>query len=368
MTDSFAEFVKKTKQQQQQKSEDAGATVVFESSAEFAGNFVPPDYLIEGWLQRRFVYSMTGMTGAGKTCIALRVAAHVALGLELDDKTVEQGKVLLFAGENPDDVRMRWIKLCEEMGKQPSEVDVYFLAGALPISDAEIRKKIDTEAAKHGPFSLIIVDTSAAYFNGDDENNNVQAGNHARMMRSLINLPGGPAIIVTTHPIKAANIENLLPRGGGAFLNEVDGNLVCIKDNMSVMVHWHGKFRGPEFAPLHFELKAGTTEKLKDSKGRVIWTITATPITEENASATADSARQNQDSVLVVLEDKEGGNLSLGEIAEKIGWYMKNGKPNKALVHRILATLLHEKLVRKARGNYELTKAGKDAAAAVIRF
>ena len=33
----------------------------------------PADYLIVGWLQRRFVYSLTAATGDGKTAIALLI-------------------------------------------------------------------------------------------------------------------------------------------------------------------------------------------------------------------------------------------------------------------------------------------------------
>ena len=49
-------------------------------------------------------------------------------------------------------------------------MDAFFLPGAPPITSDAIRKKIDAEAEKHGPFGLVIVDTSAAYFQGDDEN------------------------------------------------------------------------------------------------------------------------------------------------------------------------------------------------------
>ena len=55
---------------------------------------------------------------------------------------------------------------------------------------------------------------------------------------------------MTCHPTKNPDMDNLLPRGGGAFLNEMDGNLVAIKNNSVVTVHWHGKFRGPDFAPI----------------------------------------------------------------------------------------------------------------------
>src|SRR5262249_27174437 len=155
------------------------------------------------------------------------------------------------------------------------------------ISDEKIRERIDAEAAEHGPFSLLIVDTSASYYTGNDENDNVALGNHARMLRTFIDLPGGPTVLVTCHPTKTPNMDNLLPGGGGAFLAEVDGNLVCIKDiaTMTVEVTTHGKFRGPDFAPFYFRLVAGKSRKLVDTKGRSIWSIFAWAISNEEVEA-----------------------------------------------------------------------------------
>jgi hypothetical protein len=42
---------------------------LMQSSKEFVAGFVPPDYLIDGLLQRRYVYSLTGPTGDGKTAV-----------------------------------------------------------------------------------------------------------------------------------------------------------------------------------------------------------------------------------------------------------------------------------------------------------
>ena len=233
----------------------------------------------------------------------------------------------------------------------------------LDLSEEKIREKIDAEADVHGPFSLLIVDTSAAYYTGDDENDNVQLGNHARMLRTFIKLPGGPTILVTCHPTKTPNMDNLLPRGGGAFLAEVDGNLVCIKDaaTMVVEVTTHGKFRGPDFAPFSFKLVPGKSEKLVDSKGREIWSIFAQPISNEEQEAIEKAGHSDQDKVLRAMLDQPGRSLT--ELAEHWCWRTMDGRPNKQKVHRVMKDLQKAKLVELRRdGHYALTEKGEEEA------
>jgi hypothetical protein len=330
------------------------------TSAAFVDQFIPPDYLIDGLLQRRYLYSLTAPTGAEKTCVALRVAAHVARGLSLGGRTVERGRALIFAGENPDDVRARWIKLCEELGQAPSTMDVCFLAGAQDITTEEGYARLAVEAKQLGPFSLLVVDTSAAYFRGEDENSNTQLGNHARRLRAFTEFPGGPSVLVTCHPTKTPNMENLLPRGGGAFLAEVDGNLVLQKSGSVVDLYWHGKFRGPDFEPIAFKLQRGQSERLKDSKGWLIWTVTAAPITEAERSGIVDRFRADQDEVLSLIKSQP--DLSLAQMAERIGWRYGNGKPAKSRVQRAVESLLAAKLIERRGATLSLTPAGKRVA------
>lgn len=344
----------------QEQPDDIKHTL-FQTSAEFVPDFIPPDYLIDGLLQRRFVYSMTGRTGDGKTAILLLIAAHVAHGLPLAGREVERGRVLFFAGENPDDVRTRWIKLCEEMQLDPDTTDVVFMPYTLDLK--KNRKRIDEEATKHGPFSLLIVDTSAAYFIGDDENNNVQLGNHARMLRTFIDLPDGPTVLVTAHPAKNPDMANLIPVGGGAFLNAIDGNLVCIKnrDTMVSEVTWHGKFRGPEFTPFAFRLIAGQSDKLIDSKGRRIWTVFAQLITAEDQEAFDRQGLANQNYVLHAMLEHPG--YSFTELAEHLQWRTMDGRPNKSKIQRVMNDLTKAKLTEKRRdGRYVLTNKGQKEA------
>jgi hypothetical protein len=54
-----------------------------------------------------------------------------------------------------------------------------------------MQDRIRTEIKQIGPVSLIIVDTAAAYFEGDDENSNTQFGDYARRtLRPLTTMAG----------------------------------------------------------------------------------------------------------------------------------------------------------------------------------
>jgi hypothetical protein len=63
-------------------------------SRDFVAGFSPPDYLVDGIVQRRFIYSLTVKTGTGKTAPALLMAASVAPGRPIGDREVAKGRVL----------------------------------------------------------------------------------------------------------------------------------------------------------------------------------------------------------------------------------------------------------------------------------
>ncbi len=309
-------------------------------------------------MQRRFCYSLTAKTGTGKTAVLLRVSAHVALGRAIGSIQVEQGKVLYFAGENPDDIRMRWIGLAQEMSFDDEEIQVHFIPGTFKIS--AMRARITEEMRCIGGFALVVVDTSAAYFEGDEFNSNSQMAAHARMLRSLCEMPGGPCVVVACHPVKNASGDNLVPYGGGAFLNEVDGNLAAKRSDSSVAVHWQEKFRGPDFTEILFGLRtAARVERLKDSKGRFLPTVISYPMGDDAQEEMAARARTQQDDLLRVLVQMP--EASQASLATALGWLMRDGKPYKVLVARALKSLEGDKLIKKERDGYSLTPNGEKA-------
>jgi len=329
----------------------------------FLDGFVPPEYIVDGVLQRRFLYSLTGVTGGGKTAIALALARAIGCA---DPKTtfgrhaVEKGTAVYFVGENPDDVRARLIGTNALRGDDPSTDQIHYIVGVFDIE--KIRARLIAEIKQIGGIDLVIIDTSAAYFLNDDENSNPQIGAHARVLRSLTTLPGGPCVVALCHPIKhASDRSHLLPRGGGAFLAEVDGNLTAWRHGDDLIELHHGdKFRGPGFEPITFRIEKITTPKLVDSKGREIPTIHAVAISEAEEEREAGNVQQEEDRLLAEL--LANPNRSVADLARACGFTLANGEPHKSKLHRRLSGLEDDKLIKNKRRRWVLTDEGKAAA------
>jgi hypothetical protein len=330
------------------------------SKAEFVDGFVAPDYLLDGILQRRFIYALTAQTGHGKTALALLIARLVGGSdpkAALGKHAAEKGQVVYFAGENPDDLRMRVLgdtKLYEDDAAR-----IWFIPGTFSIE--AMREKIEAEMKRIGGVDLIVIDTSAAYFNGKDELSNTEMGAHARLLRTLTTLSGGPCVLALCHPVKhVTDPSQLLPRGGGAFLAEVDGNLTLWKhDGVLLDLHHSDKLRGPGFEPISLRLETVTTTRLTDRKGRLIPTVRAVWITDAETERETEDARGDEDALLkaMLIPDQ-----SIADLAGSCGWRTSSGDPYKSKVQRILKRLEKDKLVSTKRGVATLTVAGKAAA------
>ena len=328
------------------------------SSGDLVRDFVPPDYHFDGIAQSGFLYGTTAMTGTGKTAFLLLVAAHTALGEPLAGRDMRKGRVVYFAGENPDDVTMRWIAMAYHMEFDVDAMDVHFIKGTFSIPAMFAR--IEADVKRLGGAELIVVDTSAAYFQGAEENSNTELGKHARDLRTLTTLPGSPCVMVACHPVKNADASNLLPRGGGAFLAELDGNLVLVKgDAGTIRLHWHGKHRGADFDAVHFELQNVTAPLLKDTRGRDVPTVMAKPLTPGENHQRREKARRDVDDILLQIE--RDGSQSLADMAASCGW-QKNGEPDKRRASSATDKLKRGKLAEFKRGKWQLTKAGNEAA------
>src|SRR5262245_17785336 len=246
------------------------ALIRFKSFAEFCQEYEPLAYTLEPVLRKSSLYTLTARTGHGKTALLVIIALAIATGrkdiIRLD---VSKGRVGFLTFENPDDVRMRFMIAAYALNILPSEIN-----SRIMVLDARMKPELVyaglDRLAKDDPFSLVIVDTFAALFDGDNTNYATQGGEFMRRMRPFAKIEGKPTTLIAAHPIKNAPEDNLLPYGSGAILNEVDGNLTLWKNPNTgiVSLYWQGKLRGLDFDPIPFRFESLSSPDLLDIKGR----------------------------------------------------------------------------------------------------
>ena len=332
------------------------------SGEQFIAGHTPPLWLIQGIVQQSRLYACTSLTGHGKTAVWLFNACMIHAGRTIGSLDTSKGNVLILAGENPADLEARMLGMAKFYNIPHSQLP-YVLPGSFGMTEDEANTLKDDISRLNVPLAAIIGDTASSFFPGDDENSNVQAGGYARTLRTFTALTGNPALIVLSHPTKGAARGNLLPRGGSAFLNELDGNLAQWSDNPgdTVELHWCAKIRGPDFTALNYKLRSVHTG-LTDARDKPEMTIIAEPMSDEAATDHFKQALAVEDHVLVTLRDHP--DWSLNQIARDAQWITDDGTPEKWKVLRAIKRLADDNLVTQARKGaaYELTPKGEKAA------
>jgi hypothetical protein len=324
-----------------------------------------PVWVIGGLLQTNYVYALTAPTNHGKTAVSLVMALCVAAGRTFAGRPVTSGNVLILCGENQDGFRLRMMATMESLSISLAEIKrrVWVLpeAGSLALYLEQIKK----DAAAMEPLAMVLVDTSVAFFSGDNENDNAQAYEHARYLRELSLLPGKPAVVANCHPAAGAGKDmtrdSCVPRGGSAFLNEIDTNLSVWSEGDFAELHWMRKKRGPDFAPILFEYR-GVNIQQHDT---VVASIVAVHIDEERQKAIRKKHKEHESRVLFEMNANPVGTIRDWGIAA--GFTIKTGhfagQAHVSGVMRILERLKKYKLAeRSERDGWILTASGKKEA------
>jgi hypothetical protein len=330
--------------------------VDFLSAFEFCRAYEPIAYAVEPFIRSGSLYTLTAKTGAGKTALLIIMALAVVTGRgEIIGREVTKGRVAFVAVENPDDLRMKLMVAAYILNINFAEI-----AGNLIILDKRVSPEALAaklrELSADGEFRLITVDTLAAYFDGDDINNNVQAGNFMRRLRPMTHLPGAPSVIVAAHPVKNAAPDNLIPYGGGAILNEADGNLTLRRGDGGVTeLHWQGKLRGVEFEPAMFRFELLTSPDVKDVKGREVQLPVLRPVSAQDAAEREKVAVNKDVALLKAMAADPSGPINTWATAA--GLSATSAKRTLAK----LETAQAGKLVTNTLGKWTVTTAGLKA-------
>ena len=326
--------------------------------SEFLKDTVTIEYVVDDMLVRGYLYSKTGCTGSGKTGVAAVLALAVGIGVKFGPHECNRGPVLYIAGENAADVHNRFLVALEKMkAKVPENIRVIDRSFLLAHRIDELL--VIVESLKP---TLIIVDTdqAVALSGGAEENSNAERMAHARLLRRLTRASSRPTVVDLCHPVKNATRDDLVPRGGSAFLNEVDGNLRLWRDGDTVeLVSDPNKFRGAPVT-MSFRIEQVRSERIKDAKGRLIAVPYIVPVSDDEAEHQRRQEWTEENRLIYAMAGEPKGSQS--DWARACQWFHEDGAPAKYKVNRLLKRLekVNPALVRQARnGMWTLTEAGK---------
>jgi len=321
-----------------------------QSSAEFLSDLTPAVYVVDGVLAERRCLSLTGYAGHGKTTLALHLAIQVATGGTFGGMECEQGACLILAGENPDNVKWQYASAIAAAGTG-TDLPVHFLPGHFQLS-----AYLDDLIAKANSIPnlrLVVIDSLQAFFEGENDNGNVEMMDAARRFRKLSEIPNGPTVVVIAHPAgKRPDKSNIVPRGGSSFGNEFDGNLTVWSEPDGTQVFHHTeKFRGAPFEPLTFVMEEREFDHLTDHKQRPLrLKVSRQQMLIEAASAAQKSESRDREAINAIENNPQITQRSLAEAL----------RVSKSTADRVMQNLKDEKLIRRHAKKWVLTDGGKE--------
>ncbi|MCG3190773.1 MAG: hypothetical protein LKCHEGNO_03595 [Burkholderiaceae bacterium] len=260
-----------------QRASEADSEALFrivDMAALAQGDDRPPTWLWDGYIPAGHVALLAGHGGAGKSTLALHLAACSAMGAECLGRPTRRARVLFFSGEDPASlVLARLRRICARLGFPLAEVQqqlqVIDATELEPVLFAERR----LDGVRHGlttptygalaeyvareRFGLVIVDNASDVFDADEINRALVR----RFIRSLAQLVRGHdgAMLLLAHVDKLTS-RNGKAAGGEAYSgstawhNTVRSRLFLLETEPGLLELQHLKANlGPKLPALRLE-------------------------------------------------------------------------------------------------------------------
>lgn len=142
----------------------------------------------------------------------------------------------------------------------------------------------------------------------------------------------------------------MLPRGGGAFIAELDGNVAVYKKDSLLAVAPFGKFGGDNSWTMNCKLELIRDHpKLKGPRGQFTTSVVALPV-GDGAVAIMEK-RIDHDMEIVLNAVQNAPSAVPTDLARVLEWTVgPKSEPDVNRVKRNLARLQKDKLVRETMG------------------
>lgn len=163
------------------------------------GYNVRQDYVIKNFLPAQSLCSIYGPSGSYKSFLAVSWACHIAAGMEWSGRKVSAGAVMYIVGEGGVGVPRR-IRAWEQVNQRKADNLWLVNRPVFPVRREEVDEVI--RASKHiesecgMPVQLIVIDTLARCFGGDDENNARDMGAFIEGCDNIKRVTGASVLVV----------------------------------------------------------------------------------------------------------------------------------------------------------------------------
>ena len=272
-----------------------------------------PRWVLKNWLERDTLTCIAGQPKHGKSFVAFDMALHVAAGIPWCGNRVEQGSVFVICGEGQGGVSRRlkgWLNKHPAVGK-----DLPFFTSSRSIQltgegALAVREHIDALRLEHGEPAVVIIDTLARSFPGDENKNEDMSAFVAALDGHIKSL--GAAVVLVHHATKSGS--DVL-RGASALRGALDGLVEVLRaDSPSasggivVEVRPHFLKDGATPESLYFDCEVvatGTDEDLEE-----ITTLVPKLMARPGAAVAALNNDQRQ--ALGVLHTMQGPDAGIG--------------------------------------------------------
>lgn len=215
----------------------------------------PPLFLVHGLVEQDALASVFGDPAAGKSLVAIDMAACVATGSPYHGHAVTQGAVFYIAGEGKNGLRRRWAAWEELRGVSLNGAPLFASTVAVQFLDPAGAQRamvaIDALASQHGPPRFIVIDTVARNFGPGDENSTADMSRFVAALDMLRERWPGCTVLLVHH---SGHGEKARGRGSSVMRGAVDCEFRVEKEGSAVTLTNSKMKDAPPPAPMQFEM------------------------------------------------------------------------------------------------------------------
>ena len=268
----------------------------------------PVQWLVRNYIEADSLALLFGDPGCGKSFAAIDLSCCVATGTPWHSNKTNPGAVFYIAGEGKNGLMRRFAAWSQHNAISLVDVPLYIGHRPAQLCSAAAAAEVANEVAAmreecgHTP-SLIVVDTLARNFGGD-ENNQEDMGAFIANIDAFLRKSGewNATVLIVHH---SGHADKSRGRGSSALKGAVDAEYSLTKDETGVVRIEATKMKEAEHPqPVAFKMGRVTLDGVQDDEGEPVTSVALSSVAHVPPAKNGRAGRgKNQTLALSMLRD-----------------------------------------------------------------